>query len=53
MIGALCGAAQGPAAISARWRDQLNACRGLCLPFVAGARLDDVARQLTEGAHQR
>ena len=53
MVGALCGAAQGPAVISARWRDQLNACRGLCLPFVAGARLDDLARHLAAGEHRR
>jgi ADP-ribosylglycohydrolase len=47
MVGALCGVAQGPAALGPRWRAQLNACRGLCLPFVAGARLDDLARQLS------
>lgn len=49
MVGALCGAVQGPTAIGARWRDQLNVCRGLCLPFVAGARLDDLARHLAAG----
>lgn len=46
MVGALCGAVQGPAALSTRWRDQLNVCRGLCLPFVANARLDELARKL-------
>jgi ADP-ribosylglycohydrolase len=46
MVGALCGALCGPVALSERWRAQLNRCRGLCLPFVAGAQLDDIARQL-------
>ena len=53
MVGALCGAVQGPASISTRWHDQLNECRGLCLPFVAGARLDDVARRLTDTGHKQ
>lgn len=48
MVGALCGALQGPAALSSRWRAQLNVCRGLCLPFVAGAHLDDLAHQLAQ-----
>jgi ADP-ribosylglycohydrolase len=43
MVGALCGAAQGSAALSPRWRAQLNTCRGLCLPFVAGTQLDTLA----------
>jgi ADP-ribosylglycohydrolase len=47
MAGALCGAAQGPEALSLRWREQINICRGICLPFVAGARLDDLAQQLS------
>jgi ADP-ribosylglycohydrolase len=46
MVGALCGAQQGPEGLSARWREQLNTCRGLCLPFTAGARLDELARRL-------
>ncbi|MBI5303825.1 MAG: ADP-ribosylglycohydrolase family protein [Chloroflexi bacterium] len=46
MVGALCGAHQGVSAISETWRAQLNVCRGLCLPFVAGARLDELARAL-------
>jgi len=48
MVGALCGAAQGPEALSARWRAQLDVCRGLCLPFVAGARLDELAHRLAD-----
>lgn len=50
MVGALCGAAQGSGALSARWQTQLTMCRGLCLPFTAGVRLDDLAHQL---AHQQ
>ncbi len=46
MVGALCGAIEGPGVLSARWREQLNTCRGLCLPFVAGVRLDELARGL-------
>jgi ADP-ribosylglycohydrolase len=48
IVGALCGAIQGPAALSARWQQQLQTCRGICLPFVAGARLDDLAAQLSK-----
>lgn len=44
LVGALCGAHQGAGAVSPRWRAQLNECRGLCLPFVAGVKLDDLAR---------
>ena len=46
MVGAICGAIRGSAALSPRWREQLNTCRGLCLPFVAGVRLDELARGL-------
>ena len=46
LVGALCGAYQGAGAINAAWQEQLNASRGLCLPFLSGVRLDDVARQL-------
>jgi ADP-ribosylglycohydrolase len=49
MVGALCGAVQGSRALSPRWRAQLMTCRGLCLPFTADVRLDEMARQL---AHQ-
>lgn len=48
LVGALCGAHQGADALSADWQAQLNACRGLCLPFVAGAKLDQVAQALVE-----
>jgi ADP-ribosylglycohydrolase len=47
MVGALCGAVQGHDALSQRWQRQLTTCRGLCLPFTAGVRLDELARQLT------
>jgi len=50
MVGALCGAVQGPDALSRRWQGQLATCRGLCLPFTAGVRLDDLARELAEAA---
>lgn len=43
MVGALCGAYQGAGAISRDWQTQLNQCRGLCLPFVAGVGLDQIA----------
>ena len=46
IVGALCGAIEGSAALSPRWHEQLNTCRGLCLPFVAGVRLDELARSL-------
>lgn len=46
IVGALCGAMQGPTSLSPRWHAQLNVCRGLCLPFMADTRLDDLARRL-------
>jgi ADP-ribosylglycohydrolase len=46
MVGALCGAVQGADSLSRRWQTQLTTCRGLCLPFTAGVRLDELARQL-------
>jgi ADP-ribosylglycohydrolase len=46
MVGALCGASNGPTGLSERWRAQLNECRGLCLPFVAGVQLDALAQAL-------
>lgn len=48
MVGAILGASHGAAAFSPRWREQLDECRGLCLPFVAGARLGDLARRLSD-----
>ena len=53
MVGALCGAHQGASAISETWRAQLNACRGLCLPFVAGVRLDEISQSLYDSATTR
>jgi ADP-ribosylglycohydrolase len=50
MVGALCGAHQGLDAIGALWRERLTAVRGVCLPFFAGANLEDLARQLYERA---
>jgi ADP-ribosylglycohydrolase len=46
LVGALCGAYQGAGVINAAWQEQLNASRGLCLPFLKGARIEDVAREL-------
>ncbi len=48
MVGALCGAYQGVDAVPQIWRDALNDVRGLCLPFLAGVRLDESARALVE-----
>jgi ADP-ribosylglycohydrolase len=50
LVGALCGAYQGAAPISPRWRDQLNPCRGICLPFLQGIRLDETAQALVQRA---
>lgn len=46
LVGALCGAYQGADVLSPTWQRQLNHCRGLCLPFVAGVQLDHVAQAL-------
>lgn len=46
LVGALCGALQGAASLSERWQQQLNRCRGLCLPFVANVQLDQLAHDL-------
>jgi len=48
MVGAICGTFHGSNAISPRWREQLDECRGLCLPFVAGARLSELAQRLAD-----
>ncbi|MDQ3249040.1 MAG: ADP-ribosylglycohydrolase family protein [Chloroflexota bacterium] len=48
MVGALCGAYQGSGVISQRWHMALNECRGLCLPFLQGIKLDQMAKQLAE-----
>lgn len=46
LCGALCGALHGPDAIPPAWRETLTTLRGLCLPALAGTRLDDTARAL-------
>jgi ADP-ribosylglycohydrolase len=46
MVGALCGAAQGEGAIPAGWRAALDACRGYCLPFLAGMTISESIEQL-------
>lgn len=46
MVGALCGVHQGVDAFGARWRDQLATVRGVCVPFLAGADLNALTRQL-------
>lgn len=48
LVGALCGAHQGTSHLSPQWQAQLNDCRGLCLPFVAGVQLDQVTQQLAK-----
>jgi ADP-ribosylglycohydrolase len=48
LVGALCGALRGPDAVPPAWRDAINAVRGICLPALAGTRLDDTARTLIE-----
>lgn len=50
IVGALCGAYQGATAIGETWRVQLNVCRGLCLPFLAGVRLDEIVQELYDSA---
>lgn len=46
MVGALCGARQGASSVSKRWQEQLVECRGICLPFLKGTRLDECATRL-------
>jgi hypothetical protein len=48
----LCGAYQGIGAISAQWQQALSTCRGLCLPFLAGAKLEDYTVRLFERAQK-
>jgi len=50
LVGALCGAHQGAGAIGALWRTRLATVRGVCLPFLAGANLEDLTRQLYDKA---
>lgn len=53
MVGAICGALQGPGAVPPRWREALAAVRGLALPFLAGVRLEDAARALAAKVEAR
>jgi ADP-ribosylglycohydrolase len=46
LVGALCGAYQGAGVINAAWQEQLDESRGLCLPFLKGVRIEEVARAL-------
>ena len=46
MVGALCGCYQGVDVISPMWRDALSTCRGLCLPSMEGANLEELTLQL-------
>jgi ADP-ribosylglycohydrolase len=48
LVGALCGAHEGIGAISGSWRQALSVCRGLCLPFLAGANLEEYTLRLFE-----
>jgi ADP-ribosylglycohydrolase len=50
LVGALCGAYEGAAAIDPMWRLQLNEMRGLCLPFLAGVTLEATAQALAGAA---
>jgi ADP-ribosylglycohydrolase len=53
LVGALCGAYQGADTISPLWQKQLNVSRGLCLPFLQGEQLDDMARRLSSASDRR
>jgi len=46
LVGALCGALRGADAIPQAWRVAINEARGICLPALAGMRLDATARAL-------
>ena len=46
MVGALCGCYQGVDVISPLWRDSLAECKGVCLPFMNGARVETMTLQL-------
>jgi ADP-ribosylglycohydrolase len=52
LAGALCGAYQGIGAISPQWRKALATCRGLCLPFLANANLEEHTNRLFERAQR-
>lgn len=46
LVGALCGALRGTEAVPPCWQAALNEVRGICIPALAGLRLDTTARQL-------
>lgn len=48
LVGALCGAMCGAKGVPPAWRDAVNEVRGVCVPSLAGTRLDTIARQLVE-----
>ncbi|UCC72116.1 MAG: ADP-ribosylglycohydrolase family protein [Gemmatimonadota bacterium] len=48
MVGALCGAASGFTNRGRLWEEQLDTCRGVCLPFLRGVRLSHTVERLIE-----
>jgi len=50
MVGALCGAVQGAAAVPARWHNRLDRVQGGIVPAVRGESLVDLADRLVERA---
>jgi ADP-ribosylglycohydrolase len=50
MVGALAGAASGAASIPPSWRNRLDRLRGVCVPSVAGASVQDITTRLVEAA---
>lgn len=46
LVGVLCGALRGADAVPPAWRAAINEARGICLPALAGMRLDATARAL-------
>lgn len=50
MVGALCGALRGDAALTPIWRAALRQVRGVSLPFLQGADLEQLTLQLLQRA---
>jgi ADP-ribosylglycohydrolase len=48
MLGAICGTYQGNTVISPMWRNALSELRGLCLPFLAGKKLEELTLYLLQ-----
>jgi ADP-ribosylglycohydrolase len=48
LVGALAGAVSGAGELGAAWKDQLDGVRGICLPFLAGFRLRDLAARIAD-----